>query len=132
MKSSHISLHYCFQASCRFPEGCTTPLLTNCDCGDCSLIVIHALWLCLSAVSAVGPTLTVLVGWRSWLSSTLTQLMHNWSWMLLHSCEGSHHSLTDVLSYVSSVQNFYCHWKLPMIHEDHIFLNSRNGIIFQL
>lgn len=123
----------CFQASCILLGGCTTPLLTNGDCGDCNLIVIHALWLSLRPVSAVSPTLAALVRWRSWQSSTLIQLMHNWSWMMLHSCLSSHHhSLTDVLNYVTSVQNFYCHWKFPMIHEDHIFLNSRNGIIFQL
>lgn len=32
----------------------------------------------------------------------------------------------------ASVQNFCCHWKLPVIHKDCILLNSRNGIIFHL
>ena len=117
---------------CILLGGCTTALLTNGDYGDCSLTVIHTLWLCLSPVAAISPTLAALVGWRSWQSLTLTQLMHNWSWMVLHRCSSSPHSLTHVLSPVSSVQNFYCHWKFLVIHEDHILLNSRNGIIFQL
>lgn len=100
---------------------CTTSLLTNGDCGDCDLIVIHTLWLSLRPVSTVIPILAALVRWRSWQSLTLIQLMHNWSWMMLHRCSSSHHSLTDVLNYVPSVQNFYCPWKFPMIHEDHIF-----------
>lgn len=117
---------------CILLGGCTTALLTNGDHGDCSLTVIHTLWLCLSPAAAISPTLTTLVGWRSWQSLTLTQLMHSWSWMMLPGCLSGHHSLTHVLSPVSSVQNFYCHRKFPMIREDHILLNSRNGIIFQL
>lgn len=93
---------------------------------------MHTYWLCLNPRPGVSPTLTALVGWRSWPSLTLTQLVHNWSKMMLPRCSSSHNSLTGVPSYVASVQNFCCHWKLPVIHKDCILLNSRNGIIFHL
>lgn len=95
---------YCFILDASFQGGCPTPLLTTGDSGDCKL-------MCLC------PALAAFVGWRSWQSPTLNELVHHRSWMLLHGCLISHPSLADILSYVLSVQHFYCHWKFPMIYE---------------
>lgn len=78
------------------------------------------------------PLLAAPAGWRSLQGSTSAKLLPSGSWWLWHGCLSSHHSVTGILSYVPSAQNFHCHWKFPVIHEDHIFLNSRKGIIFQL
>lgn len=83
----------------------------------------HTLWEYTSPVPA---------GWRSLRGSPSAKLMPSGSRCMWHGPSVSHHSVTDLLSYVPSAQNFHCHWKFPMIHEDHIFLNSRKGIIFQL
>lgn len=132
MTCSGISLYSVFSNQLHTSRRHATPLLTKGDHGARNLIVIHAHWLSLGPVMAVTPTLAALVTWRSWQSSTLTELMHDWSWMVSHHCFSTHHSLTDILNYIPLVQNCYCHWKFPMIHEDRIFLNSRNAVIFQL